>query len=836
MDRYWIGDSRFIPLQVKYERDGQTDEEKNYYVVSEFATQSWLETAAYSALEELKPFNSNIIINVGLQDCIESCLFSSFNIENKVDEYVSLLNTLKTNYANSNVYFCTVGPVRGAYETSAGIISATALNNKIKSFNQAMQANCPVILIDCYEFLEQSNYKTIDGFHYSASTSKNLEEFIINNLKEGGSFYFNPRATTDREVKGNNQDETERWWRHTSLEKGLNPFPVNPQKDGKPAYYRYNGDTLPNCTAYAWGRFYEITGEAAGAPKTARENAEYWFCGGSGNFKTLNGVSDRAARVEAMATKGTEKDGYKRGQTPALGAVLCWEGVGGEAGHVAIVEQINPDGSIITSESGYGSASYWWVTTRSNSNGNWGAGSSYIFQGFIYCPLPELEACDKSNICTKNSYGITKEEMKPNAAYIARYFLQKGLEGGKGWTLESIAALLGNLQQESKMSPCVWESIVHGSTIHADGTQSINMTALQEYYDKRVRNGKSGRYPGYGLVQWTPYTKYTDWAKSNGLDYWDIDSQLERINYEVEQKIQWIAKPSKGYDMSFDDFRTNSKNMTAYDLAGAFAFCYERPASSTGTAAEQAALKKSRGEYADFWYEYLQGIGGIFSAANDDGLRACCFNIDYVKATEADFSFFAKNAEKAVFTLKDSKNKKITKNINLKDSEDGKIISFTISDLEPNTEYVGEFIVSKDETEEISETVEFKTEDDLPENPASVVFDVDLSNLAKSSLEVKKSADLGYFASTCGYDLTLFVNGSEYKTKEVNSTDTIKNTSFDFQTYFKYNVKISDIIQIGARSWTKRSSNKLYNKHGYTMSKPITFLTKSVTPYVTVLD
>ena len=40
MDRYWIGDSRFIPLQVKYERDGQTDEEKNYYVVSEFATQS----------------------------------------------------------------------------------------------------------------------------------------------------------------------------------------------------------------------------------------------------------------------------------------------------------------------------------------------------------------------------------------------------------------------------------------------------------------------------------------------------------------------------------------------------------------------------------------------------------------------------------------------------------------------------------------------------------------------------------------------------------------------------------------------------------------------------
>ena len=52
-------------------------------------------------------------------------------------------------------------------------------------------------------------------------------------------------------------------------------------------------------------------------------------------------------------------DGYKRGSTPKLGAIACWSlgvvGIGNDgAGHVAVVEQINSDGSIIVSESNYG--------------------------------------------------------------------------------------------------------------------------------------------------------------------------------------------------------------------------------------------------------------------------------------------------------------------------------------------------------------------------------------------------------------------------------------------------------------------------------------------------
>jgi hypothetical protein len=114
--------------------------------------------------------------------------------------------------------------------------------------------------------------------------------------------------------------------------------------------------------------------------------------------------------------------------------------------------------------------------------------------------------------------------MKPNAQYIWQYL------GARGWTMEAVSALLGNLQEESKMSPCIWEGTVSGSIINADGTHTLNKTSLQEYYEKK------GRYPGYGLVQWTSYTKLYDWCQNgtkNGtggvLPYWDMDSQLERI-------------------------------------------------------------------------------------------------------------------------------------------------------------------------------------------------------------------------------------------------------------------------------------------------------------------
>lgn len=118
------------------------------------------------------------------------------------------------------------------------------------------------------------------------------------------------------------------------------------------------GYGLPNCTCYCYGRWGEISGKFAALPGG---NGGDWY--------------DAATA-------------FKRGSTPQLGAVACYKSVSGNYdGHVATVEQINSDGSIVTSNSAYGGR-YFWTATVYPSDGyreSWMTSMrDYYCQGFIY--------------------------------------------------------------------------------------------------------------------------------------------------------------------------------------------------------------------------------------------------------------------------------------------------------------------------------------------------------------------------------------------------------------------------------------------------------------------
>lgn len=138
---------------------------------------------------------------------------------------------------------------------------------------------------------------------------------------------------------------------------------LNPAIKGNPTDAA--NDVLHNCVGYAVGRFAEI-----GGPWLRPVNAELFI-------------------------QYAQRDGLTIEQTPSLGACMVWQGgstqqPGDGAGHVAIVEQINPDGSIITSESGYGAKKPFWTTHRERGAGNWGEKPSrYKFLGFIKNPAVE---------------------------------------------------------------------------------------------------------------------------------------------------------------------------------------------------------------------------------------------------------------------------------------------------------------------------------------------------------------------------------------------------------------------------------------------------------------
>lgn len=122
-------------------------------------------------------------------------------------------------------------------------------------------------------------------------------------------------------------------------------------------------DVLANCVGYACGRFNEIIGEMK--YPTLYCNAE--------NF------------IERAKSLGLQVVNY-----PTLGGIMVWQkgstlNSNDGAGHVAIVERIDSDIQIYTSESGYGTKAFW-NATRTNKNGRWGAGSGYTFRGCIVNP------------------------------------------------------------------------------------------------------------------------------------------------------------------------------------------------------------------------------------------------------------------------------------------------------------------------------------------------------------------------------------------------------------------------------------------------------------------
>lgn len=158
---------------------------------------------------------------------------------------------------------------------------------------------------------------------------------------------------------------------------------INPFVSAGYGMFQNNG----NCTAYAYGRFYELTGTK---PKLSTANAENWY---------------------------KKKDGYKRGSDPKLGAVICWRkgevGNGKDgAGHVGIVEEIKKNGDIVISNSGWKSFIFKTRTLKKSNNYKI---SGLTFQGFIYNPIefgedkPEATAKPVNKPVNKSVNAVAKE-------------------------------------------------------------------------------------------------------------------------------------------------------------------------------------------------------------------------------------------------------------------------------------------------------------------------------------------------------------------------------------------------------------------------------------------
>lgn len=196
---------------------------------------------------------------------------------------------------------------------------------------------------------------------------------------------------------------------------------------------------------------------------------------------------------------------------------------------------------------------------------------------------------------SKNAY-LSESEMQNNAKIIYQTFAKQG------WTLNAIAGMLGNMQQESTLSPGIW--------------QDLDSSWIQG---------------GHGLVGWTPSTRITNWLSAHGYGPDDGDGQCAKIIEEwlhPEIESVWVER---GYAISFDEFTKSTES--ADFLASVFMDNYENP----GWPAES-----NRRQYALYWYDWLLNNGGtggfIFvPRLTSDGIQGNPYWYDYNPFAQAGF-------------------------------------------------------------------------------------------------------------------------------------------------------------------------------------------------------
>ena len=206
----------------------------------------------------------------------------------------------------------------------------------------------------------------------------------------------------------------------------------------------------------------------------------------------------------------------------------------------------------------------------------------YMF-GYNSYPLAEVplpSSVAYASVCAGTTSTLSTAQMDKNAKYVYDFLI------GSGFTKQAACGVLGNMQQESKINPGIWEILP--STIN-----------------------------GYGLVQWTDATKFLNWAVSNGtlrnalpetvnaLTVRDpvqlMQAELNCLIWGCESGTEYL-KPEvahyenhTGYSLTFNEYKTSK--LDAGTLAIVFNDHFERSNDNPG-------LEKRR-QFALNWYHRL---------------------------------------------------------------------------------------------------------------------------------------------------------------------------------------------------------------------------------------
>ena len=291
---------------------------------------------------------------------------------------------------------------------------------------------------------------------------------------------------------------------------------------GKPTIKGTN--VLCNCVGYANGRLNEII-----------------------NDPELKGIVFKFAYQLVCNAENfiesAKRQGLKISKTPVEGGVMVWQkgrtlnNYDG-AGHVAVVEKVYDDGSILTSESGYDAWAFKTIR-RTNENGRWGQNTNYKFRGCIInpsikdpkvVPAPKLAVDGVGGTCTVRAmqrfFGTPQDGvLSGQTRSLNKYYPSvKAVEYGKGGS-----ACVKQMQR--------WLGIKQSGTWNK--TTSVEL-------QKKLGVKADGIFGEKSMKAWQTYLNTHDKAtypKKDPRQKW-YNAMTEQFNWSKNQKYHFNASPT----------------------------------------------------------------------------------------------------------------------------------------------------------------------------------------------------------------------------------------------------------------------------------------------------
>ena len=160
----WVGDSRTAGMRNALATLGITD--SCTFIAKDGEGFRWFKESALPELNAALSQNPDTIVvsNMGVNDLAD------------LDAYISLYYELFDQYPDTRFYILSVNPA----DEDCTMVS----NRDIETFNAGMYAEFPSRYLECYNYLKQTGYETVDGLHYTEETYQKIHDFATSKVSD----------------------------------------------------------------------------------------------------------------------------------------------------------------------------------------------------------------------------------------------------------------------------------------------------------------------------------------------------------------------------------------------------------------------------------------------------------------------------------------------------------------------------------------------------------------------------------------------------------------------------------------------------------------------------